>query len=333
MEQNIARQNSAAKPATGKTFLLGIAGIIIKLSIAQVAVNFLITITGLGLLNLLFYLYAVVLLISFMTRTVAGNIYILKQESLILQRMLGDSTVLGMEIPLDKIVSIRPFACGQRLNLDYRQVTYVDTNCAPGLRMRLAFDVSLVWTWLARVIAGKQAYRENGTVIVYMEGGKRCACAIRPDAEFRAALEETLPEAYGADERLARAPLHGYWAMSLRRTFEQLYPHVCSAVTQEEEAFEREQAALREEEKIEKTAKKKDIPVEQVRKQRSEKARKKAAAARKRAKFFASLADKLTFLAPVKRFFAGLAEKLSEEETELQDSDEASPRRRRGRQE
>ena len=151
MEHIIARQNAAAKPATGKTFILGIAGIIVELAIAQLIVNLLIRTTGVGLLNLLFYGYAVVLLIRFMTRTVAGSIYTLRTQTLVLQRMMGDSTVLGVEIPLSDVVSIRPYTYGQRLHLDYRQVTYVDTACAPGLRMRIAFAVSLIWAGLARV--------------------------------------------------------------------------------------------------------------------------------------------------------------------------------------
>ena len=335
MEQIIARQNSAAKPATGKKFLLGIAGILIKLSVAQVVINFLITASGVGLLNLLFYLYAVMLLISFMTRTVAGNIYTLKQETLVLQRMMGDSNVLGVEIPLKKIVSIRPFAYGQRLALDYRQVTYVDTTCAPGLRMQIAFIVSLIWAGLARMIAGKKAHRENGFVVVYMEEDKHCACAFRPDEAFRAALREALPEAFGEDERLAQTPLRGYWAMSLRRAFPQLYPHVGDIVTPEEMAFEQEQFALRKEKKLEKAAKKKKISVEQHKKQLSEAAEKKAAAAQKRAKFYAALAGRMTFLAPVKRFFAKLAAKFNEEEQAEDEraQEEETPRRRRSRQE
>ena len=335
MEQIIARQNSAAKPATGKKFLLGIAGILIKLSIAQVVVNFLITASGVGLLNLLFYLYAVVLLIAFMTRTVAGNIYTLKQETLVLQRMMGDSNVLGVEIPLDKIVSIRPFTCGQRLHLDYRQVTYMDTTCAPGLRMQIAFGVCLIWAWLARVIAGKKAHRENGFVVVYTEDGKCCACAFRPDEAFLAALKEALPEVIGADERLAQEPLRGYWARSLRRAFPQQYPHVQDIVTAEEMAFEQEEFARREERKLEKAAKKKKISVDQHKQQLSEAEAKKAAAAEKWAKFFAAVAKKMTFLAPVKRFFAHLAAKFNEEEQseDAQASTEETPRRRRSRQE
>lgn len=242
MEHIIARQNCAAKPATGKTFLVGIAAIILELAAAQVIVNLLITLTGVGLLNLLFYAFAVVLLIRFMTRTVAGNIYILKEDTLVLQRLMGDSTVLGVEIGHGDILAIRPIVRGEQLSLDYRQVTYVDTACAPGLRMHAAFFMSLIWAWLARVIAGKAARQENGYAVIYMENGKRSACAFRPDADFLAALERTLPQAFGRDER---EMLDTYAAKSLRRTFGDLYPHVPEPVTAEELAFEQEEFARR----------------------------------------------------------------------------------------
>ncbi len=242
MEHIIARQNALAKPATGKTFLVGIAAIILELAVAQVIVNLLITLTGVGLLNLLFYAFAVVLLIRFMTRTVAGNIYILKEDTLVLQRLMGDSTVLGVEMKHSDILAIRPIVRGEQLSLDYRQVTYVDTACAPGLRMRAAFALSLIWAWLARVIAGRAARQENGYAVIYMENGKRSACAFRPDGDFLAALERTLPQVFGLDER---EMLDTYAAKSLRRAFGDLYPHVPDAVTPEELAFEREEFARR----------------------------------------------------------------------------------------
>ena len=314
MEQIIARQNSAAKPATGKTFVIGIAKVIVELAIAQVVVNFLIRATGMGLLNLLFYLYAVMLLVRFMTRTVAGTIYTLKQDTLVLQRLLGDSTVLGVEIPLSAIVSIRPLLCGQRLHTDYRQVTYVDSSCAPGLRMRLAFGASLIFAGLARVIAGKKAYQENGYVVVYMEEGKRRACAFKPDLQFRAALWATLPDVSDADERLARPKNERYGAMSLRRAFgAKLYPHVADAVTKEEEDFAREEFA-----------------------------RRKAA----RKVFFRRMKTKIAKALGFKTRNVELAENAAKpqpdseaaqadpkEETAAKESDNHAPRRRRGRQE
>ena len=108
--------------------------------------------------------------------------------------------------------------------------------------MHAAFFMSLIWAWLARVIAGKAARQENGYAVIYMENGKRSACAFRPDADFLAALERTLPQAFGRDER---EMLDTYAAKSLRRTFGDLYPHVPEPVTAEELAFEREEFARR----------------------------------------------------------------------------------------
>lgn len=53
---------------------------------------------------MLFYLYAVATLAMFMRRTVASSAYTLKQETLVLERKLGDSTTSVVEIPLDRIL-------------------------------------------------------------------------------------------------------------------------------------------------------------------------------------------------------------------------------------
>ena len=57
MQEILAQQRNAAKPVTGKGFLLGVTGVIVKLSIAQLLVNLLIVATGIGLLNIAFYLF------------------------------------------------------------------------------------------------------------------------------------------------------------------------------------------------------------------------------------------------------------------------------------
>jgi len=340
MEQIIARQNGAAKPATGKAFLLGVAQIILELAIAQLVVNSLIRASGIGLLNLLFYLYAVVLLVRFMTRTVAGSIYMLREDALILQRLMGDSTVLGAEIPLEAIVSIRPVVCGERLHLDYRQVTYVDSTCAPGLRMRAAFGVSLVWARLARMIAGRKAHKPNGYVVVYLEGEKRRACAFRPDEAFAAALESALPEAFGADERLSLPPKETYWAHSLRRAFGNLYPHVPPIVSEEELKAEAEEFARRKERRIAAAAKRRKIPLDEYKAQLAKKERKKAAKKRRAAALLRKATEKLSFLEPVRAKAAALVQELSAQEPQDEPAGDAqsgsgtqAPRRRRGRQE
>lgn len=330
MEQIIARQNSAAKPATGKTFLLGIARIILELAIVQAIVNFLIQTTGIGLLNLLFYLYAVVLLVRFMTRTVAGTIYTLKEEKLELQRLLGDSTVLGVSIPLDSVLSIRPLARGEHLGLDYRRVTYVDPACAPGLRMRAAFAMSLVWAGLARLIAGKATWKQIGYVIAYLEEGKRCACAFTPDAAFLDALEKTLPDLFGADERLERDMLETYAAKSLRRAFGELYPHVTDAVSQEELAFEREEFARRKEERIAKRAEKKKMPLDAYKVELARKERKIRVQKRKAMRMLREAAEKIGLSIPKKQPRRKTA---ARETADTQEEAQTAPRRRRNKQE
>ncbi|MBQ9083298.1 MAG: hypothetical protein IJY28_07350 [Clostridia bacterium] len=64
MQEIIFRQRSAARPLTGRTFVLSIAGILLHLAIAQLAVHALVSLTGAGLFNAAFYLYAVRLLPS-----------------------------------------------------------------------------------------------------------------------------------------------------------------------------------------------------------------------------------------------------------------------------
>ena len=72
MHEIILRQHDAARKLDGKGFILGIAGILLRLSIAQIVCNWLISMTGIGLINLAFYLYAVWLLVMFMRSTVAS---------------------------------------------------------------------------------------------------------------------------------------------------------------------------------------------------------------------------------------------------------------------
>ena len=84
MEDIIYRQRDAAKALTGKRFLLGVAGIVLRMAIAQIVINLLIRATGEGLLNVLFYIYCVWLLVQFMRRTVASYVYTLKPGVLVL---------------------------------------------------------------------------------------------------------------------------------------------------------------------------------------------------------------------------------------------------------
>ena len=108
VEEIRAQQVNRARPVTGKGFALGVASVVLRLALAQIVCNLLIAATGMGLLNVLFYLYAVMTLALFMRQTVASSAYTLKQETLVLERKLGDSTTSVVEIPLNHIIAVRP---------------------------------------------------------------------------------------------------------------------------------------------------------------------------------------------------------------------------------
>lgn len=234
IEAIIAQQKDRAKPPTGKAFVLGVAGIVLRLAVCQVVVNALIALTGAGLLNIAFYLYAVWLLVRFMQKTVAGYTYTLKETTLILQRQSGDSTTALVEIPLEAIRAVREVAAGERLRLYYKQVTAVDPKSAPSGRMRVAFALSLVSARLARLVAGGHAGETIGYAVVYEEGGMLRACSFRPDEAFAAALGEAVGERMGVDDRERFAGMHTLYARALRRAFPAQYPTVAPLVDEAE---------------------------------------------------------------------------------------------------
>lgn len=233
MQEILAQQRNAAKPVTGKGFVLGVTGVIARLAVAQIAVNLLIMLTGMGLLNIAFYLYAIYVIVAFMSRTVAGSLYMLKESTLYLQKTLGDSTLSVTEIPLDKILSIRPVVFGERLESSYRRVTVVDAACAKPMRMRLAAALSLVSATLARKIAGKKAYAQRGAIVSFTEEDKRCCCVFLPDEAFCKALCSALPDVYGIDERTADNTPVTMMAQALERAFPDLNEHVVPLVSAE----------------------------------------------------------------------------------------------------
>ena len=252
MQEIILQQHSAAKPLTGKSFLLSIAGILVRLAIAQIVVNLLIAATGMGLLNIAFYVYAILLLVGFMRATVAGYVYTLKEDELVLERRLGDSTITLVQIPLDRVVSLREVCVAENLKTTYRQVTHIDPDTRPPLRVRMAFRVSLLSSRLARLLAGKGAQDVIGHVLVYDEGSLRCACTFRPNQEMLGALAQRLGERCGFDERMTRGRVHTLYARALERAFPALYPYVDPLVKPEDVAWAREEIARQKAEKREK---------------------------------------------------------------------------------
>ncbi|MBR3795923.1 MAG: hypothetical protein IKK34_07845 [Clostridia bacterium] len=233
MDSIIYRQQCAAKPLTGKGFLLAVAGILLRLAAAQVIINLLIAASGLGILNIAFYLYVVWLLFCFMRKTVACYVYTLKTGSIVLERRLGDSPITVVQIPLNSIAAMRPVRRGERLKTTYRQVTEIDPACRPGLRVRTAFALSLVSAHLARLCAGKGMEETIGHVLVFDEENQRRACVFAPDEKMLAALKEQLGDAFGFDERMTHARVATLYGRALERAFPALYPYVDPLVSRE----------------------------------------------------------------------------------------------------
>lgn len=254
MDEIILRQRDAAKPLSGKAFFLNIALILLKLSVAQIVINLLIGMTGAGLLNIAFYLYAIWLLFGFMRRTVACYVYTLKENVIVLERRLGDSPITVIEIPLKSVISMRPVMKGERLMTTYRQVTEVDPAGRPPFRMRAAFVLSLLSARLARRCAGEGIHDVIGYVLVHSEAEKLNACVFCPNEELRGKLEQMLGSAYGFDERMTRARVTKLYARALQRAFPSLYPYVEPLTRQDEAEWAKDELARRKEERKKKKA-------------------------------------------------------------------------------
>lgn len=252
MQEIIFQQRNAAKPLTGRAFALNIAGILVQLAIAQIVINALISLTGVGLFNVAFYLFAVWLLIAFMRETVAGYVYTLKEGVLVLERKLGDSTINVVEVPLDKVASLREVRMGENLHISYRDVMHIDAASRPPLRVRAALMASLLSSHLARALAGKRVEDVIGYVIVFDEGSLRRACTFCPNEEMLGKLEAMLGVRMGFDERMTRAKKDTLYARALERAFPTLYAYVDPLVKQEDVAWAREEIARQKAERQEK---------------------------------------------------------------------------------
>lgn len=283
MHEIILRQHDAAAKMSGKDFVLGVAGVLLRLAIAQMICNALISLTGMGLLNLAFYLYAVYLLVMFMRKTVAGYIYTLKDDMLVLERRLGDSTITVIEIPLENVAAMRPVRMGERMETAYRDVMVIDPAARPTRRVRAAFWLSLLSCRLARMVAGKDVEKVIGHVIVYDHGCVRRACVFRPNEEMCRALEERLSERFGFDERMTHAFVKTLHSRALERAFPTLYPYVDPLVKPEDVKWAKEELDARK-------AKQKERAEEKAKAKAEEK--KKAEAVKKRGKIKADKNEK-----------------------------------------
>jgi len=258
MHEIILRQHDAARKLDGKGFVLGIAGILLRLSVAQIVCNWLIALTGIGLLNLAFYLYAVWLLVMFMRSTVASYVYTLKEDALVLERKLGDSTITVVEVPLESVAAMRPVRMGERLETAYRDVMVIDPAGRPTARVRAAFVLSLVSSRLARRVAGRNVEEEIGYVLVYDQNMTRHACVFRPNEEMLRALKERLHERFGFDERMTHGRIRTLYSRALERAFPALYPYVDPLVKPEDVARAREQVEADKAKRREKAQQKKE---------------------------------------------------------------------------
>ena len=249
MKEQDIRQVIRPAGLSGKKFFLSVAVILAELAVSQLVFNLLITLTGIGLLNVLFYIFAVWLLLCFMRGTVAGNTYQLTEDSLILERQLGDSPVSVVSIPRSAVLSIRPAFCGEDLRVSYEQVTYIRKAVQPSFRMKLAFLVAGFSAAEARKLAGSEANRQSGYVIAFTEGQRSRACVFDPDEKMLAGLQTAFGERMGWDDRLARPQVESLRGRALQRAFPERYPNVKPLISQEEETWEAGQAEMRREKK------------------------------------------------------------------------------------
>lgn len=234
MDSIVYRQRSAAQELTFKGLVLGMAEGLLRLSAAQIVIGLLVVATGAQILNALVYLYAAWLLFDFVRGTASCCVYTLKTGSLILERSLGDSTMIHVEIPVEHMAAMRPMKRGERLQTTYRKVRTIDPKCRQALRVRAAFVLSLFSAHLARRCAGKRIEETIGHVVVFDEGDQRCACVFAPDKRMCEALETLLGDAYGFDERMTHARVSTLYGRALERAFPALYPYVDPLVKQEE---------------------------------------------------------------------------------------------------
>lgn len=276
MQEIIFRQHNAARPLTGRTLLLSAAGILVRLAAAQIAVHLLVSVTGVSLLDAAFYLYALWLLLGFMRNLAAGYVYTLKEDALVLERRLGDSTIAAIQVPLDRVVSLREMHMAENLHISYRGVMHIDASSRPALRVRAAFAASLISSHLARLLAGKRAQDVIGHVIVYDAGSLRCACTFCPNEELLQKLHESLGERFGFDERMTRAKVQTLYARALERTFPALYPFVDPLVKAEDVQWAREEIARQKEERQAKKNPEKNAQAKKEPKEEAESAQQEA---------------------------------------------------------
>ncbi len=233
--QELARQDCPPETLDKRSFLFAAAGIVIRLAITQMICALLIRLTGLALLRILFYAYAAIMLLAFLRKSVAGTQYTLYEDTLVLTRIMGGGRISEMAIPLDAIKASRPYFAAEDLRITYRNVTYLRPELKPSLQIRAAFLVSILSAKLSRTLAGKNARRETGCIVVYRAGNTLSACVFDPEGAFAGQFSAQLKEKWNSDDRTEMEGLRSYRARLLQRAFPGLYPHVLPLISKEEE--------------------------------------------------------------------------------------------------
>ncbi len=240
MNNVLQEQWQRPEPMDGRQFVLAVCSIALRLAVCILLVNLLIGLTGQGLLNLLFYIYAVALLLRFMRRRLTSSRVVLKEKEIIFERHLGDSPTSVVSIRREDVVSVRPHRLDEHLKLIYHNVTVFGKDLGTPLRMQAAFLVSLFSARLAGVIAGKLAGREQGMLLVYREKEKRSCVIFSPDASMQEALAAWLADGYLRDDRMDRPPVANLAGRCLARAFPEAYPHVAPLVSAQDTAWAEE---------------------------------------------------------------------------------------------
>ncbi len=227
---------------------------VLELSLFQTGVNLVSAATQISMAGLAMYPLTAAVLLAFMRRQIASARVVLGERTLVLERRLGDRVTQMREIPLRRILSVRPFVQGEDLRLIYRSVSVMDDGARRSPRVNLGMFLSGLSGRLARKVAGGEAFLEAGMVVVYQDEEDLRACTFVPDERMKQALGAALGDAYLRDDRLGRPQVLSMKGQLLEHAFPEIYRHCAPLVTPEDLAWaarERENSRKRREERRE----------------------------------------------------------------------------------
>ncbi|MBQ8094778.1 MAG: hypothetical protein IJ242_14580 [Clostridia bacterium] len=259
MSEVICEQVIRQETLTQKEFILEVVRIILRLAIAEIVTSALSYLTGMGIVRIAFYVYAIAEVFRFLWRILASDRYVLMNDRLILERRIGETVLGGVSIPLKQILSIREHLAAESTGVSYAHTAHFLRQSETPLRVSAGRILALLSARLAIRVAGNDATKPCGLLLSYHEGGKVKACLFEPDAGMLSALSEMAGERMGLDDRLARPRLKTFAARSLARAFPEIYPHVQPLITPDDIAWADEQQVLRKAEREARKAEKKAI--------------------------------------------------------------------------